>query len=216
MVKKSLLICGIVSCLLYVGTDILASMLYQGYSYTDQAISELSAIGAPTQPLWIAMSFLYNPLLIAFGIGVWKTAGSNHSLRTTGILLAVWGVIGFVWLLFPMHLRGAEMSSTDIGHLVMSGVTVLLITLFIGFGSSAWGKWFRLYSILTILAMWGFGAFVGIQAPRVAAGLQTPLMGIMERVMVYSPNVWVLVLAVILFRAQGNLAPKSTTQGKIK
>jgi hypothetical protein len=200
MVKKTLLICGIISSLLYVGTDILLALHWEGYSYADQAISELSAIGAPTRPLWIAMSFLFNPLVIAFGAGVRWSAGGKRSLRVTGILLIVWGAIGFVWLFFPMHLRGAEFSATDTMHLVMSGMTVLLITLFIGFGSGARGKWFRLYSILTILALLGFGALVGLQAPRVAAGLPTPWMGVMERVSVYSPMLWVIVLAAVLLR----------------
>lgn len=205
MVRKLLLVCGILSSLVYVATDLLLSWLYDGYSYTDQAISELSAIGAPTQPLWVAMLFLYNPLLIAFGIGIWKVAGRKRSLRFTGILLAAWGVLGFVWLFFPMHMRGAIGSATDTMHLILAGVTVLLIILFIGFGSGARGKWFRLYSILTILAILVFGALVGMQAPRVAAPLPTPWMGVMERVSVYSPMLWVLVLAVALLRSQDGL-----------
>jgi hypothetical protein len=204
MVLKVLLICGILSSLLYVGTDIFAAMQYKGYSYLDQAISELSAIGAPTRPLWVAMLFLYNPLLIAFGIGVWKVVGRKRSLRFTGILLAVWGGLGFVWLFFPMHMRGAIGSATDTMHLILSGVTVLLIVLFIGFGSGARGKWFRLYSILTILAILVFGALVGMQAPRVAAQLPTPWMGVMERVSVFSPMLWVLVLAITLLRMENS------------
>jgi hypothetical protein len=200
-ITKALLICGIVSSLLYIGTDIILAMSWAGYSYINQAISELSAIGAPTRPFWLAMSFLYNPLVIAFGIGVWRSAGGKRSLRITGILLIVWGVVGFLWLPFPMHLRGAERSFTDTMHLVMSGVTVILITLFIGFGSAARGKWFRLYSILTILALWGFGVFVGIQASRIDAG-PTAWMGLTERVMVYSPILWVMVLAIVLLRAR--------------
>jgi hypothetical protein len=201
MLRKSLLVCGIVSTLLYIGTDILLAMISPGYSYAGQAISELSAIGAPTRPLWIAMTFLYVPLLVAFGAGVLRSAGEKRSLRITGILIIVWGVVGLLWLPFPMHMRGAEFSTTDTMHLVMSGVTVILITLFISFGSGARGKWFRLYSILTILALLGFGALVGMQAPRVAAGLPTPWMGVMERVSVYSPMLWVIVLAVVLLRA---------------
>jgi hypothetical protein len=202
-VSRVLLVCGILAPLLYVGTDIVAAMLYKGYSYADQAVSELSAIGAPTQPLWTAMTFLFNPLLIAFGVGVWSVAGRRRSLRITGILLAVWGVIGFVWLLFPMNMRGAIGSASDTGHLILSGVTVLLILLFVGIGSGARGKWFRLYSILTMLAVLVFGALVGVQAPRVAAQLPTPWMGVMERVCVFSPMLWVLVLAGGLLR-EGN------------
>jgi hypothetical protein len=200
-VTKILLFCGILASLLYVGTDIFAAMQYKGYSYLDQSISELSAIGAPTRPLWIAMLFVLNPLLIAFGMGVWR-ASRKRSLHFTGILLAMWGVLGFVWMFFPMHLRGAIGSATDTMHLILAGVTVILLTLFIGFGSGARGKWFRIYSILTILALLVFGALVASQAPRMQAQLPTPWMGVMERVSVFSPMLWVLVLAVVLLRAQ--------------
>jgi len=199
---KILLVCGILSSLLYVSVDTIAALLYQGYSYADQAISELSAIGAPTRPLWVAMNFLFNPLLIAFGMGVWKSASAKHSLRIAGALIVAWGFLGFVWLFFPMHMRGAIGSATDTGHLVLSGVTVLLITVFMGFGFGAEGKWFRFYSLLTILVMLVFGALVGTQAPRVAAQLPTPWMGIIERVSVFSPMLWVSVLAVVLLRGK--------------
>jgi hypothetical protein len=203
---KIFLVCGILIAPLYIGTDIFAAMHFKGYSYTDQAISELSAIGAPTRPLWIKMVFLFNPLLIAFGIGVYKMAANKRSLLITGILLAVWGVLGFVWLFFPMHMRGAIGSFTDTMHLVLAGVTVLLITLILGFGSGTQGKCFRLYSILTILATLVFGALVGTQAPQVAAQLPTPWMGIMERVSVYSPMIWMLVLAVLLLHEENKQA----------
>jgi hypothetical protein len=198
LTESLLLVCGILSTILYIGTDILLGLSWHGYSFTSQAISELSAIGAPTRSLWIAMTFLFNPLLIAFGLGVGKVAGTKRSLRITGVLLTIWGFLGFVWLFFPMHMRGSIGSTTDTMHLVMAGVTVFLMVLFIGFGSGARGRWFRLYSIITILAMLIFGALVGQQAPRVAAQLSTPWMGVMERVSVYSPMLWVLVLAIIL------------------
>jgi hypothetical protein len=203
MIRKILLVCGILSTVLYIGTDIALSMSLEGYRYADQAISELSAIGAPTTPLWVAMQFLYNPLLIAFGIGVWLSAGGKRSLRVTGIFLAVWGIIGFLWLLFPMSQRGVgERSFNDLMHLVMSGITVLLIILFIGFGSGARGKGFRIYSILTILAMLVFGALMSPQAAQIDAG-STPWMGVYERVMIYVYLIWMIVLAIVLGRVSG-------------
>jgi hypothetical protein len=208
MLLEVLLICGILSTLLYISMDIIAGMMYSGYDFNSQAISELSAIGAPTRPFWIIMSFIFNPLVIAFGIGVWLSAGQKRFLRITGILLTIWGILGFVWLFFPMHMRGYIGSTTDTGHLVLSGITVLLMTMFIAFGSGAGRKWFRIYSILTILAMLFFGAIVGMQAPRVAAQLPTPGMGVIERVSVFSPMLWVLVLAIVLL-------PKKKYQGSI-
>jgi hypothetical membrane protein len=205
MKNKYLLISGIIAALLYIVADIFVSTQYPGYSYTDQAISELSAIGAPTKGLWTILLIVFDPLLVAFGLGVNKIAGRSRSLRTTGSLLIAWGILGLFWYLFPMNMRGAIGSTTDTMHLVMSGVTVFLIMMFIGFGSGTQGKWFRLYSLLTIAVMLIFGAMVGQQAPRVAAQLPTPGMGIMERISVYSPMIWVIVLASILLQKNKKL-----------
>src|SRR6187455_1104209 len=103
MVRKVLLICGIVSSVLYVAADALAAMRYEGYRYTDQTISELSAIGAPTRPLWVWLGLAYTLLVTAFGSGVWRSASRNRPLRIVGGLLIVYGVIGLAWPLAPMH-----------------------------------------------------------------------------------------------------------------
>jgi hypothetical protein len=199
---KALLLCGILSSLLYIGTDILASLLYEGYSYTSQQVSELSAIGAPTRQLWIAMSYIWAPLVIAFGIGILLLAGPKRSLRITGALLIMYAVIGLLWDLAPMHQRGTVELAGDIMHIVFASVQVLLIILFIILGSGADGTGFRIYSIATIIALLGFGAWTGTQVSRIAEGLSTPWMGIIERVNVYSSMLWVLVFAVILLRAE--------------
>jgi hypothetical membrane protein len=196
--RKALLFCGILAPLIYVGTDLLAASLYEGYSYTDQAISELSAIGAPTSWLWQIMAFIFNPLIIAFGLGVWYVAHHRKSLRIAGTLIMLWGITGFIWLLFPMNMRGSIGSASDTGHLILSGFTVILITVFIAFASGAYGKGFRLYSIHTILVMLIFGAYVGMQSPRVASQQPTPWMGIMERISLFSVLLWMMVLAFLL------------------
>ena len=45
MVRKVLLICGILASLLYVGTDMLAAMLYHGYTYTDRTAYHALSLG---------------------------------------------------------------------------------------------------------------------------------------------------------------------------
>jgi len=204
MLTKILLVCGILSSLLYIGTDIIAAtMLYPGYSYTSQQISELSAIGAPTSSLWIAMTIVWSPLVIAFGIGVWLLAGQRRALRVTGILLVIWGIVGFVWLFFPMHPRGTEALAADVMHIVFAAAQLISMVLFIAFGAAAlrWG--FRLYSIVTIVLLLVFGAMVSTQVTAIASGHPTPWAGVIERVSVYAPTLWVLVFAAVLLRAQG-------------
>src|SRR5215212_306722 len=122
--RRVLLICGILASLIYVATDILAGKLWEGYSFTSQAISELSAIGAPTRPLVVTLGIIYDVLLIAFGLCVWIIASDQRrrALCLVGGVLVGIGVIGFVWApLFPMHLRGAEMTFTDTMHWAIAG-----------------------------------------------------------------------------------------------
>lgn len=114
---KVLLICGIVAPLLFIITDVLASTLYAGYSFTNQAVSELFAIGAPTSHFVVPLFTLYSALLVAFTLGIWISAGRNHALRVMALMMIVSVANGLVlWNFFPMHMRGAEMAFTDIMH----------------------------------------------------------------------------------------------------
>jgi hypothetical protein len=201
-VRKVLLICGILYFPLYLAGHILAGMQLEGYSHIDQQVSELSAIGASTRPMLTAFLPIYLVLAVAFGMGVWGAAGKKRSLRVAAIALVAFGVIGFVGWLAPMNPPGAERSATDIAHLVFIFATVLSMMLFVGFGSGADGRWFRIYSIVTILVTLVAGAWTGSQASKIGAGVPTPWLGAIERVSVYSPLLWMLVLAVVLLRAQ--------------
>ncbi|MDH5439194.1 MAG: DUF998 domain-containing protein [Candidatus Bathyarchaeota archaeon] len=206
MLRNLLLICGILSSLLYVGTDILAGTLWEGYSFTSQAISELSAIGAPTRPLVVPLDLAYDVLMIAFGLGVWGYS-RKRALRFTGGLLVGMGAVGLVQVsFFPMHLRGAEATFTDIMHSILAGVHVLLILLAMGFGATAYGKRFRLYSIGTLLTLLVLGAvlgFVGGAQITVQGKIAPPQwFGVSERITVYGSMLWVVVLAIVLLRAE--------------
>jgi len=126
MKRNVLFFCGILSSLLYVVTDILAGMLWEGYSFIDHAVSELSAIGAPTRPLVVSLLLAHDALVIAFGLGVWRY-GRKRPQRFVGGLLVGYAVVGLVGLPFPIHQRGAEATFTDTMHSALTGVTVLLI-----------------------------------------------------------------------------------------
>src|SRR5687767_13553183 len=152
MARKALLVCGIVSSLLYVGMSVLIPMQWDGYSHASRVISELSAVDAPTRPLWVVLGIVYGVLVTAFGWGLWASARRNRPLRVVGGLIIAYGAIGLApWP--PMHQREVLAMGggtlTDTLHIVWSVVTVLLMMLAIGFGAAAFGKRFRLYSIAT-------------------------------------------------------------------
>jgi hypothetical protein len=204
MVRKILLVCGILSALLYVGTDILAAMRWEGYSYASQTVSELIAINAPTRPLVVPLFIAYALLVYAFAVGIWQSAGRKRALRFTAVGMAGKEVIGLaVTLFFPIHLRGAEGTLSDIMHGILTGVGVLLFMFpAMGFGAAAFGRRFRLYSIGTILIFLVCGTLAGLDGPRVAANLPTPWMGVWERINIFGYMLWVVVLAISLLRAQ--------------
>jgi hypothetical protein len=68
-VRRILLLCGVLSPLLYAVADALAGMRWEGYSFRDQTISELGAIGAPSRPLFSILLIPVYLLLVAFGAG---------------------------------------------------------------------------------------------------------------------------------------------------
>lgn len=193
-----LLFCGVFSTGLWIAADILASLLTEGYSYFHQAPSELSAIGAPTVTLLNITGFVYNLLIIAFGFGVRKSVSDKPSLRITGSLLMAYGIISFAWYFVPMHPRGTDFTVTDIFHIGMAVVAVVMVLLIVGFGSNAFGSDFRNYSILTLLLLIVFGTLTFLQADRIAADQPTPWVGVYERINIYAYMIWIVVLSLRL------------------
>ena len=208
MTRKALLICGILSSVLYVAINIFVAARAEGYSSVSQTVSELSAIDAPTRALWMTLIPIYGLLLIAFGYGVWLSGRRTRTLRIAGALVIAHGVLGFFWP--PMHLRpvlaagGGTLSDTL--HIAWTFVTVVLMMLSIGFAAVEFGSGFRVYSIATVVLLIAFGAVTGTYAPSIQANLPTPLVGVWERIDISLFLLWVVVLAGALLRLRDGVA----------
>ena len=196
--QRALLACGLVSSLLYVGIDIFGALSGPGYSYTGQAISEMTAVGAPTRSLLLPVYFVYGLLFFPFALGIWRSAGPGRALRIVATCLFLVALLDFAWPFFPMHLRGAGTTSSDTGHLVLGGADMLLLMIAISSSAFAFGKAFRLYAIATLLVILLFGTLMSLDVPRVAAGLPTPWLGLNERLMMAAWLLWIAILSVRL------------------
>ena len=196
--RRLLLVCGVVAAVLYAAMLVLVPMQWEGYSSASQAISELSAIGAPTRSLWVVLGTIYTLLIALFGLGVWRSARQPGALRVAGTALVVSGIIGLFWP--PMHLRGTEFTLTDTLHIVWTIVTLLLMLVTMASSALALDKRFRLYSVATILLFVVFGGLTWLDAPLVAANLPTPWMGLWERANAGLYLLWVVVFAIVLLR----------------
>lgn len=202
MARKILLACGMFSMLWYVLINVIVPMRYPGYDVASQTVSELSAIDAPTRPLWVALCIVYSLLLLAFALGVWYSAYGNGKLQTVAIVIFFDAVLGFFWP--PMHQREIIAAGggtlTDTLHLVWAFVHLTLMLLMIGFGASALGKEFRIFSVVIVLIFILFGILTTIESRGIEADLPTAHAGIWERINIGAYMLWIIVFAFKLSR----------------
>jgi hypothetical protein len=102
-----------------------------------------------------------------------------------------------------MHQRGDVFTWTDVGHIALGGVTVLLVTAVIAVGAGALGRRFRVFSqvLVAVAVISGVGTFVYV--PRMINQLPTPWVGTVERIHLYAFWLWIGALAVALLRRHG-------------
>lgn len=211
--RRALLVGGILSAVYYAAITAFVATQWEGYSSASRTISELSAIGAPTRRLWELLCIPYTLLVIGFGWGVWQSAGRNRALRIVAGSILAFGALGVVgWPFAPMHSRAVLAAGGgtlgDTLHILLGGVSVFLMLLAIGFGATAFGRRFRLYSIATLVILLVFGVLTFLDAPGIAANRPTPWIGVWERINIGVFLLWQVVLAIQLLRVRGAAAPE--------
>ena len=208
--RNFLLVCGILASLLYGGTDILAGMLRTGYSFTSQSASVLSAYGESTRSLVLPLQLTAAIFLVAFAWGIWGSAGRSRTIRVIAGLLAGNAVIsGVAVAFFPMHHGEAMSTLPNTMNVILMGVGVLLFQLAIVLGVVAYRNWFRFYSLGTILVLLIGDILATLGTTPTLYGNPGPLVGIQERIMIYGDLLWLVVLAIVLIRAEKKLAKQS-------
>ena len=192
-----MLFCGVLAPLVYLGTDRLAGRLLNSYSFAAQSMSELSAAGSPTRSLVATLNFVAALLMIAFGVGVWRTGDQAVLPRITGGLLIANAALGLIATLFFPPRFGVRPSLGSPGVIIMF-LSVVCFVLAMLFGAAAFSGWIRVLSIAVpasyvLLAVLRFAT-----AASSPAGQAASLMGAQERTMVYSFLLWVMALAIRL------------------
>ena len=199
--RRLLLTCGIVGAALYPLSDIFATTRYPGFSYRDQAVSELFAIGAPTSSIVVPLFTLSSGLLFLFAIGIWMSANGQRWVRLMAVMMALNTIDALIlWNFFPMHMRGAQPTFTDTMHGLLAIDPFLLVAIVLG--AIAFRGWFRVYTVTTIILTMALAVAGLSHIPAVFANQPTPWMGAAERAGQYTTNLWYAVLAVVLLRKQ--------------
>ena len=200
--KKVLLMAGIAAVVVYNAGDVLSGLLYDGYSFRNQAISELSAFGSPVRPLMATVIVIHGAVLLAFGIGILRVA-EQRSLRWVGWLLVAGFFVVGLWnhTFWAMSARDLETGFNDTMHIALTGVFSLLVVAMMVLSAVAYRGRFRLYSLLTVLVMSVFG-IASVFAMRGLEQNDTPWAGGFERINAYAYFAWLVVLAVAVMRRE--------------
>jgi hypothetical protein len=199
--RELLIICGIAASFVYVGTDLLATVLYPGFSFTDQAVSELFAIGAPTSRIVVPLFSLASALLLCFAGGIALSAQGDGAIRLVALMFAASAIDALVlWNFFPMHMRGEGRTFTDTMHLILGANP--FVWLAIGLAAAAFKNWFRPLSIAALILLLLPALLAFRYAPALDAGQGTPGLGLAERVSQYGYQAWQVVLAALLLRRE--------------
>lgn len=211
VLQRSLLMCGIISSVLYVAINIIVPTQWGEYDSVTQTVSELSAVAAPTRMLWVVLCTPYTFLVIAFAVGVRMASGGSRKLRWVGTLLFAYGALGILWPFAPMHLRetlaagGGTISDTL--HLTLGAVTEVIYIVALIIAATLGGR-FGIYSIATLLLLVVFGVLTFLESPEVATNGSTPFIGLWERINIAVFLLWMTVFALKLMnRKKGLVLP---------
>lgn len=200
-VQRALVLAPLPAVAVYVAGDVLSSLLYGGYSYRDQWISELTAFGSPVRPLMVTVILVHGLLLLAFSAGLLEVARGRNALWWIGAI----GVAGFVVVGIPTHTfcamnsRGMQPGFNDTMHATLSLVFSASVVATMILSAVAYRGWFRFYALFSLAVVAFFGAASGI-AIRGIEQDNTPWAGGFERINAYTYFAWLVVLAVMVDR----------------
>ncbi|MEA5077620.1 MAG: DUF998 domain-containing protein [Anaerolineaceae bacterium] len=204
---------GVMGFITYLLAVFISPRAYPGYDWMGQAISDLSALSAPSRELWMQIVFVSSACGLSFALLTCLYAQNrlNKTLRTGIYLFAILSWVDTIgYTLFPLTESGYAGTLQDVVHvfIVTFAVLALSITMFIlfiigGFRSKQY------QSIAIIAAICLCGLIIGTVGMVVA-----PLGygGLMERICIFSSQGFSLVLGLYVFIGfdliEGNLSQR--------
>ncbi len=198
--SRWLCLLGTVSLISYTAAVVFSPLAYPDYDWLSQAVSDLSAMSAPSLSLWNRLSALYMPCgIVCCTVCCIDAAGRyNKCLRTGVYLFAAMNWLSAVgYAMFPLTEAGAPSDFQGIMHMVVTAGVVLLsvgsLTL-IGIGglrggtAAGLGRWAVFFLCMMLLGAVGTGV------------VPSEYFGIPERMSVFAATGFNAVLGIYFFK----------------
>ena len=153
-------ICGIISLLSYTAMVVFSPLAYPGYDWMSMAVSDLSAVGAPSAELAKQLSALYGPCGI---VSIMAVCVAVQSCRQKLLRIGVYFFAAMEWIsdvgykLFPWVADADASHPQNVIHLIVTALVVVFsigALVFIMIGSKKEGmKSLLIWSCICLAAM---------------------------------------------------------------
>lgn len=203
---------GIVSLLSYTAAVLFAPSAYPGYNWMAQAVSDLSAVSAPSRELWNQLASLYNVcgLVTLTLCCVYVQGRLTPTLRAGVYLFSLMSWVSAVgYACFPLTESGYAGGFQNGMHIVVTAAVVLLsiaslVLMIIGGFRRGTLPSLSVFACIALGMM--FAGSIGIGAAPKA------LFGVFERFSVFSAVAFTAVLGVYLMLGFPSRADRAVTE----
>ena len=121
-------ICGIVSLLSYTAMVVFSPLAYPGYDWLSMAVSDLSAVGAPSAELAGQLNALYGPCGL---VSIMAVCVASQNLKTKVLRLGIYFFAAMEWIsdvgykLFPWVADADSSHPQNVMHLIVTALVVI-------------------------------------------------------------------------------------------
>lgn len=197
---------GIISLLSYTAMVVFSPLAYPGYKWMSMAVSELSAVGAPSKALAEQLNSLFGPCGL---VSIMAVCVAVREVNSKCFRIGIYLFAGMEWIvnvgysMFPWVSNAEGFNLQNVMHLGVTIITVLfsiasLVMIFLG-AKKANQKTLGRWALACLIAM--FAGAIGTNT------LPMEVFGIAERFSTFSVVIFNAILGFTLF--SGKLTQKS-------
>ena len=194
-------ICGIISLLSYTAMVVFSPLAYPGYDWLSMAVSDLSAVGAPSAELAGQLNALYGPCGL---VSIMAVCVAAKNLKTRILRLGIYFFAAMEWIsdvgykLFPWVADADSGHPQNIMHLIVTALVVIfslaaLILSIIGAEKEG----------MKSLFIWACVCLTAMLLGPIGTGIMPKaVFGLFERFSTFSAITFNAVLGVFLLRGE--------------
>jgi len=189
---------GVLGTVFYMLHISVGTALYDGYDSLSQAISDLTAVGAPSKNTALIFTLLYGISMTAFAIifFVFFRKRINKIFAIGALLFIAMNIVTWGYMLFPLSKAGGGETFSDTMHLIVTfavvGLTIMSLILFtIGLFKYKQHIWLAIVTICALVLM-AAGAMLINALPE-------GYLGLGERINIYSLMAYCCVISIWMF-----------------